>query len=147
VGDEHGVVAVGIEAIANQQSLYQHCQRLGLAAIPITPAGKDKLSRSTAALVVAQMGRLWLPAEGQANFPLYEVVEELLAFTGSAADHHDHVPAPPARRAALMPRFCGAPAGGPTFIEVPNPSSPLLAGGYGGNVSPERWTLFGLGSR
>src|SRR5262249_49385003 len=126
--------------------LYQHCQRLGLAVLPITPAGKDKLARSTAALVVAQTGRLWLPAEGQANFPLYEAVEELLAFTGSGADEHDDVPATLGMAVELMPRFCGT-TGGPQFIDTPKPQSPLLGGGYGGNVSPERWNLFGLGAR
>lgn len=85
---------VVIEGGGTQKGIVQLCRRhprLGATAVrEITPEGKDKLVRATAALNLAAAGKLWLPAN---NPPWLDVaLAELLRFTGDPLqDAHDDV--------------------------------------------------------
>jgi hypothetical protein len=49
----------------------------------LSPMGEDKLIRATQALVLAEAGRVWMPAPGvRPTFPLVDVEGELWAWTG-----------------------------------------------------------------
>jgi phage terminase large subunit-like protein len=48
----------------------------------LSPRGKDKLARAVGAINLASEGRLWLPQHPGADFPLTDIINELITFTG-----------------------------------------------------------------
>jgi len=89
---KHQFRSIGIEAVASNQSMFQFAQRLHLNAKRLSPKGQDKLAHAQGAIILAESGGLWLPDQGQVpGFPLEEVVNELVSFTGSDADTNDDV--------------------------------------------------------
>ena len=118
----HHPKAVGVEAVASNRGLFQFAQRLGLAAVPMTPSGLDKLSHAQGGLIHAEQGQLWLPDPAAApTFPFDAVLSELLAFTGTAADAHDDIVDTLSYAVDLKPRFC-RPAG-PTVLPAVIPTA------------------------
>lgn len=107
--DKHRPKGVGIEAVASNRGMFQFAQRLGLAAIPLTPKGLDKLSHAQGALIHAEQGQLWLPGPGVVpDFPLDEVRAEFLQFTGTDADANDDCVDSASYAVDMKPRFCRA---------------------------------------
>jgi hypothetical protein len=89
---KHHFRSIGIEAVASNQSMFQFSQRLHMNAMRLTPKGMDKLAHAQGAIILAEAGGLWLPAEGEVpGFPLEDVINELVSFTGTAADDRDDV--------------------------------------------------------
>lgn len=85
---------VGIEAVASNRGVFQlACRATGPAilASPLDPAGRDKLPHAAAAITLVATGRVYLPtAEANPDFPVKEIVAELIRFTGDEkADEHD----------------------------------------------------------
>lgn len=82
---------VGIEQVAANNAVYKLAKRTTMVVKPLSPGGRDKLVRASAAIVWASTGRLWLPAD-HPGFPLDAVENELLTFTGvDGADSHDDI--------------------------------------------------------
>lgn len=89
---KHKFRFIGIEAVASNSSMYQFAERLFYNPRRLTPKGQDKLAHAQDAIILAEQGRLWLPAPNAvAGFPIEEVVNELVEFTGTDADEHDDV--------------------------------------------------------
>lgn len=90
VYDKYRFNFIGIEAVASNASMYQFAQRMNLNALKCTPKGQDKLTHAQGAIILAESGLLWLPAPNEVrNFPLEEVVNEIVSFTGTPQDEHD----------------------------------------------------------
>ncbi|QJX01245.1 Phage terminase, large subunit [Frigoriglobus tundricola] len=74
---------MGIEAVLSNVGLFQIMSRTSMTVKRLDPLGEDKLVRATQALVLAEAGRIWLPAPGaRPTFPLAEVEGELWLWTG-----------------------------------------------------------------
>jgi hypothetical protein len=77
---------IGIEAVLSNVALAQLCERAEKPTMTIkrlSPLGEDKLVRATQALVLAESGKVWLPAPGvRPAFPLVDVEGELWSWTG-----------------------------------------------------------------
>jgi predicted phage terminase large subunit-like protein len=90
---------VGIEGVASNVAVYQEAKRTGMPAKQLTPSQlahgdrRDKLVRATPAMVLAESGRIWLPAPGVSpTLPLDAVESELYRFTGDdKTDDHDDI--------------------------------------------------------
>lgn len=83
---------VGIEVVASNAGVYQLARRTEMVCRQLSPKGADKLVRATPAMILAQTGRVWLPApEADPGFPLDDVVGELTRFTGTDEDAHDDI--------------------------------------------------------
>jgi phage terminase large subunit-like protein len=83
--DRHKVWAAYIEAVFSNVALYQYAARSNMTVGAVNPHGKDKLTRATPALILAEAGQLWLPDDEEAEtsgFPIDYVLEELCAFKG-----------------------------------------------------------------
>jgi hypothetical protein len=77
---------IGIEAVLSNVALAQLCERAENPTMTIkrlSPLGEDKLVRATQALVLAESGKVWLPAPGvRPTFPLVDVEGELWTWSG-----------------------------------------------------------------
>lgn len=84
--------AIGIEAVASNQAMFQFAVQMHLPATRLHPKGLDKLAHAQGAVITAEQGQLWLPSrEADPTFPLDAVRSELLTFTGTPADEHDDI--------------------------------------------------------
>jgi predicted phage terminase large subunit-like protein len=89
---KHRFKAIGIEAVASNQSMFQFAQRMMLPAVRLTPKGQDKLAHAQQAMILAEQGMVWLPCpSANPTFPFDEVLAELTLFTGTKADRNDDV--------------------------------------------------------
>lgn len=87
---KHGFKFIGIEKVAANASMFQFAERMMLNPVRLDPKGQDKLTHAQGAIILAEAGRLWLPSPGEvAGFPLDDVVNELVSFTGTDGDDHD----------------------------------------------------------
>jgi hypothetical protein len=74
---------MAIEAVMSNQGLFQLASRTNMTVKKLDPLGEDKLIRATQALILAESGRVWLPAPGvRPTFPLVDVEGELWSWTG-----------------------------------------------------------------
>ncbi len=74
---------MAIEAVLSNVGLYQIMSRSNMTVKRLDPLGEDKLVRATQALVLAEAGKVWLPAPGvRPTFPLADVEGELWLWTG-----------------------------------------------------------------
>ncbi len=81
-----------IEAVYSNVAVYQlACVASGpvVPAMEVSPLGRDKLTRSMPAIVLASAGRLWLPADDP-EFPREDVESELCRFTGLQKNERDN---------------------------------------------------------
>ena len=82
-----GLPYIGIEAVMSNAGLFQLASRTNMTVMKLDPLGEDKLIRATQALVLAESGKIWLPAKGvRPTFPLDEVESELWTWTGLEKD-------------------------------------------------------------
>jgi predicted phage terminase large subunit-like protein len=83
---------VGVEGGGTQKAVYQLLCRTDMAARELLPGQADKLMRATAAIVLAEAGRVYVP-RGGADAPwLADALGELVRFTGDPGrDAHDDV--------------------------------------------------------
>lgn len=89
---KHKPRAMGIEAVASNRAMLQFAQRMRLPATQLNPKGQDKLAHAAGAMILAEAGHLWFPDPSAVRgFPLEEVTNEMLQFTGTPADVHDDV--------------------------------------------------------
>lgn len=86
---------VGIEAIAANRGVYQFaCRETNpvMAVKQLDPKGREKLAHATAAIVLAESGRIYVPKYDSADFELEDALSELTRFTGDVKqDDHDDV--------------------------------------------------------
>lgn len=83
---------LAVEEVMNQRALAQLLRSSTtpmMCVVGVSPMGKDKLVRATGAINLAHDGRLFLPAPGQADFPLEDVESELIRFTGEPGRKDD----------------------------------------------------------
>lgn len=79
-----------IEAVASNSGLFQLSSRTPMAVRRLNPLSQDKLVRATAAVVLCESGRVWLPPDGLRRGPIGDVEAEWYRFTGDdAKDDHD----------------------------------------------------------
>ncbi len=78
VYDRWGLSYLAIEGGGTQQAVYQLARRTRMAVKEVTPEGKDKLTRATKAIVLAESGRIILP---QAAPWVETALGELVRFT------------------------------------------------------------------
>jgi hypothetical protein len=92
----------------------------------VNPGSKDKLSRATPAIMLAEAGKLWLPDEEYAadvGFPLADVLDELTAFTGDEKqDAHDDIVDTLSYATAERARLFRDDVATPAPFEVPAPA-------------------------
>ena len=84
--------AVLIEGIGANLGVYQAAERVqGFPARRVHPEGKEKLVRATPAMILAEAGRIWLPAPGvRPDMPLADIEGEWYRYTGDEKqDEHD----------------------------------------------------------
>lgn len=76
--------AVLIEGLMANVGVYQIAARVaGFPAKKVSPLGQDKLVRATPAMILAEAGRIWLPAPGlRPDLPLADIEGEWYRFTG-----------------------------------------------------------------
>lgn len=79
-----------IEAVASNKAVLQHAMRTKMIVRPVSPLGQDKLTRARPAMILASVGKLWLPE--RAHW-LDDVETEMLLFTGDGKTHDDVVDA------------------------------------------------------
>ncbi len=112
---------VAVEEVLNQRGLAQYLRRSKdpvMVVRGVSPLGRDKLARASAAIVLAADGRLYLP-EDNLLFPLDDVVAELTRFTGNAKlDASDDIVDTCSYMAELLPMLSPAGSGrGPVPYE------------------------------
>lgn len=76
---------VAVERVLNQTALFQTLQRCTdpvMVVRPINPMGQDKLARAAGAIALAASGRVFVPDRPGPEFPLDDVLAELISFTG-----------------------------------------------------------------
>ena len=124
---KHRFTAIGIESVASNRAMFQFAQRLHLAAIPMNPKGLDKLAHAQGALITAENGSLWLPAEGEVEgFPTDAVKTELLQFTGDPKSGlRDDIVDSLSYACDLRPRFAQPVGGAGAVPTVYTPASPF----------------------
>lgn len=143
--DRYRLQGVGVEKVLNQTGTFQYVQRMAIPVIPLSPNGKDKATRAQRAVIMAQTGRLWLPAVGVVpEFPLNEVVAELLSFTGDD-DERDDVVDCASYATFMMDQFGGQER--PKFVELPKKEAKPWAqtGGVWGMSVPKH-PMGGIGT-
>lgn len=89
---EYDAAFVGIEAVAAHSGtgVYQLAKRTEMVVRALSPRSHDKLVRATPAIIMAEAGRLWLPAWRPAW--VEDAESELVRFTGDPRqDGHDDV--------------------------------------------------------
>jgi predicted phage terminase large subunit-like protein len=112
VYDKHQFRFIGIEAVASNASMYQFATRMNLNALKCTPKGQDKLTHAQGAIILAEGGKLWLPGPGAVTgFPIEEVANELLSFTGTTEDDHDDALDSLSYACDIRPRLIGSLSG------------------------------------
>jgi phage terminase large subunit-like protein len=84
---------LGVEVAGTQQALFQYlCRSTNPPMIlkELRPMGQDKFARAAGAIALAGSGRIFLPETPRRDFPLEDVLEELIRFTGDGKrDSHD----------------------------------------------------------
>jgi predicted phage terminase large subunit-like protein len=89
VYDRWGLSYVAVEACASNRGVYQLARRTRMAVKEVSPDGKDKLTRATKSLVLAESGRLVLPQHAPW---VDDALAELTRFTGDErVDAHDDI--------------------------------------------------------
>lgn len=76
---------IAVERVMNQTAVAQTLQRSTdpvMVVKPVSPRGQDKLARAAGAIALAASGRIFLPEKPSAEFPLDDVLTELISFTG-----------------------------------------------------------------
>lgn len=88
-----GLEFVGVESVASNTALFQLANREAVVIRPLSPRKLDKLARAVPAIFFTESFRLFLPDTGEVpDFPVKEVVDELVDFTGNEKlDEHDDV--------------------------------------------------------
>ncbi len=86
---------IAVEEVGNQNSLAQllRCSHNPVMVVrKAGPGGKDKLAHAAGFIALAASGRVFLPEYPARDFPLDEMLSEIVRFTGNAkADGHDDV--------------------------------------------------------
>lgn len=111
-----GLDYIAIESGGTQQGVYQIARRTEMAVRELQPGREDKLVRATAAIVLAESGRLLLPRGAPW---LADAESELLRFTGDPGlDAHDDIVDTLAYAARQMKVKRAGPAPVPRIIEA-----------------------------
>lgn len=128
---------VAVEAVASNRAVSQLLRRHTDPIVPVrdvSPRGQDKLVRSTAAMVLAEGGRVYLP-EDDRSFPVEDVIGELTRFTGDdKKDDHDDIVDNLSYAAELLPQVSNilnarGPGAAPSHYSSPGPfDSRVLTG-------------------
>ncbi len=87
---------LAVEEVMNQRALAQMLRRSTspvMAVKPVSPLGRDKLARAAGAITLASTGRIFLPHPSTCppDFPLSDLVAELISFTGDGKGKDDCV--------------------------------------------------------
>jgi phage terminase large subunit-like protein len=86
---------IAIEEVLNQRALAQEARRSRtpvMVVVSVTPRGQNKLDRAAGFINLAASGRVFLPLRARHDFPLDDVLDELVRFTGdSRRDGHDDI--------------------------------------------------------
>lgn len=89
VYDRWELTYVGIEAVAANRAVLQLARRTRMNVKELSPLGQDKLVRATAAMVLAESRRVYLPEHGTW---IEDALAEVTRFTGNdKQDAHDDV--------------------------------------------------------
>jgi phage terminase large subunit-like protein len=83
---------LAVEKVLNQTGLWQMLSKRQMVVRAVSPMGQDKLARAAGAITLASSGRVFLPEPPCPDFPLDEVLDELIRFVGDdKKDAHDDV--------------------------------------------------------
>lgn len=87
---------LAVEEVMNQRALAQMLRRSTAPVMVVkgvSPLGRDKLARAAGAITMAASGRIFLPHPSACppDFPLSELVAELVSFTGDGKGKDDTV--------------------------------------------------------
>jgi phage terminase large subunit-like protein len=88
---EHRPQFIAVEKVLNQTAPADYLRESTnpvCVVRPVSPGGKDKLTRAQGGIILAESGRLFLP-ESHPTFPLDDVRGELVRFTGLEKDEQD----------------------------------------------------------
>lgn len=83
---------LAVEEVLNQRALAQLLRRSTnpvMVVRPVSPLGKDKLNRAAGAISLAASGRIFLPEHPDRDFPIDDLVNELVRFTGDGKSGND----------------------------------------------------------
>jgi phage terminase large subunit-like protein len=89
---EHRPQFIAVERVLNQTAPADYLRESTdpvCVVRPVSPGGKDKLTRAQGGIILAESGRLFLPAD-HPTFPLDDVRGELVRFTGLGDDEQDN---------------------------------------------------------
>lgn len=120
---------VAVEEVLNQRALAQLLRRSTsplMVVRSVSPLGRDKLSRAAGAISLAASGRVFLPENPGPDFPIDDVLGELVRFTGMPGkDSNDDICDSFFYCAQMLPDVRGGVSTGRAPWKYEAPSSPL----------------------